>query len=248
MTGHVTIAVISLIGVFLPGLSFADDAIALMYEVRPPYIVEDASGEISGLTATPSVTAFRQAGLDFKAIAIPTNRQLASIKNDKTPACGIGWFDRPERRAFAHFTEPVYRDRPTVVLMRRQTAMALKHETLEGMIADDSLSLLVKTRFSYGPKIDSWIAAYEPDTTAVTLDNVGMVRMIEANRADFMLLAADEATYLTTELGKARTDALTIVAMPDSPHGNYRHLMCSFSVPVDAIERLNRVIETFKLP
>lgn len=248
MTGRLVLSALCLLGILLPKTLAADEPISLMYEVRAPYIVGNADGTISGLTAGPSVLAFERAGLDFMTVEIPSNRQLATIRANKSPACGIGWFDRPERRVFARFTNPVFRDRPTVVLMLRENAAARKDDSLERMIADDSLSLLVKTQFSYGAKIDSWIDAYQPDVTAVTLDNIGMVRMIEAERVDYMLLAEAEAYYLLIELGKERADRLAILNMPDSPHGNFRHLMCSQSVPASAIERLNAAIATFYLP
>lgn len=248
MTGRLAIAAFCLFGILMPDTLAADEPVSLMYEVRAPYIIDTVDGGISGLTASPSVLAFERAGVDFKAVEIPTNRQLAMIRANKSPACGIGWFDRPERRAFARFTSPIYRDRPTVAMMLRKTAATVKDTSLEGLIANDAHSLLIKTQFSYGAKIDSWIDAYQPDTTAVTLDNIGMARMIEAERADYMLLAEAEANHLLLEIGKDRADKLVFLVMPDSPHGNYRHLMCSQAVPSAVIERLNAAIATFDLP
>lgn len=248
MTGRLAIVTFCLLGIFMPQLTVAEEPVSLMYEVRAPYIVDNGDGTISGLTADPSVLAFERAGLDFKAVEIPTNRQLAVIRANKSPACGIGWFDRPERRTFARFTNPIYRDRPTVALMLRKTAARVEETSLEKLLANDTLSLLVKTQFSYGARIDSWIDAYQPDTTEVTLDNVGMARMIEAERADYMLLAEAEANHLLLEIGKDRADKLVYLVMSDSPFGNYRHLMCSMSVSATVIERLNAAIASFILP
>ncbi|MEQ9487709.1 MAG: hypothetical protein RIM72_01815 [Alphaproteobacteria bacterium] len=248
MTGRLAIVAFCLLGILMPQQIAAEEPVALMYQIRAPYIVDNGDGTIRGLTADPSVLAFDRAGLDFKPVEIPTNRQLAMIRANMSAACGIGWFDRPDRRSFARFTSPVYRDRPTVALMLRKTAATVEDTSLEEMIANDALSLLIRTQFSYGAKIDSWIDAYQPDTTAVTLDNVGMARMIEAERADYMLLAEAEASHLLLEIGEDRAGKLEYLVMSDSPHGNYRHLMCSKSVPAAVIERLNAVIATFDLP
>jgi len=219
-----------------------------MYAERAPYIIVGVDGSISGLTASPAVRAFERAGVPFVQVEIPTNRQLASIKADVSPSCGIGWFDLPERHNYARFTKPIYRDRPTVVLMHRETAVAGFYDSLEQLIADDNLTILVKTQFSYGQRIDSWLETHQPRTTSVTLDNVGMLRMVMAGRADYMLMGQEESDYLLQHSDALTKSDVRVLALPDSPHGNYRHLMCSLSVPVSVIERLNREIEEIQLP
>jgi len=226
----------------------AEEPVILMYAERAPYIVAGAGGKISGLTASPAVKAFETAGIPYDPVAIPTNRQLASIKANNSHTCGIGWFDRPDRRDYALFTKPIYRDRPTVVLMHRETALDGYFNSLEALIANKDMVILVKTQFSYGQQIDSWISTYQTRKTSVTLDNIGMLRMIMVGRADYMLMGQEEATHLLLQSGAPSTEDVRILSLPDSPQGNYRHLMCSKSVPEITIERLNQVIDTFQLP
>lgn len=246
--GRLFLFVVSVLAMFSPQLLAAEEPIILMYAERAPYIVADDDGSISGLTASPAVLAFEAAGVSYVNAAIPTNRQLSSIKANLSPSCGIGWFDRSDRRVFAQFTKPIYRDRPTVVLMNRETALARYYDNLERLIANDDLTILVKTQFSYGKDIDSWLTTYTPNMNAVTLDNVGMLRMIIVGRADYMLMGQEEATHLMLQTDASTANDVRMLSFPDSPHGNYRHLMCSLSVPQTTIERLNQVIATFSLP
>lgn len=248
VSGRLTLVLFSFFGFVWSQCAAANEPIALMYAERAPYIVVNENGGISGLTADPSVQAFEEAGVAFSIVEIPTNRQLASIQSNAAPSCGIGWFDRPERRVFAQFTKPIYRDRPTVVLMQRSTALAGYYDSLEKLIANDKLMMLAKTQFSYGQRIDTWIQKYRPRQTLVTLDNVGMVRMLTAKRADYMLMGQEEATHLMKQSDLVDVDDVRTLSFPDSPSGNYRHLMCSLSVPATVIEQLNKVISMYQLP
>ena len=243
-----TLVILSFLGSVWSCLASASEPILLMYAERAPYIIVGNDGEITGLTADPARQAFVDSGVPYKPVSIPTNRQLASIRSNTSQACGIGWFDKPERREFAQFTKPIYRDRPTVVLMQRTSALAGFYDSLQKLIENDELVMLAKTQFSYGQHIDIWIQDYQPKQTLVTLDNVGMVRMLSARRADYMLMGQEEASHMMQQSSDVDTDDIRMLSFPDSPHGNYRHLMCSLSVPASVIERLNRVIEGFRLP
>lgn len=248
MLGRLILNAVSMLAVLWPQLAIAEEPVTLMYNERAPYMVADDDGRISGLSASPAIQAFEKAGIPYIHAEIPTNRQLSSIKANTSLSCAIGWFDRPARHAYAQFTKPIYRDRPTVVLMNRETALAGYYDSLERLIANRDLTILVKTQYSYGETIDSWLATYQPNMTAVTLDNVGMLRMVIVGRADYMLMGQEEATHLLLQTDASTTNDVRMLSMPDSPHGNYRHLMCSLLVPQSTIERLNRVIEKISLP
>jgi polar amino acid transport system substrate-binding protein len=214
-----------------------------MYDVRAPYIFAEDNNTITGLTATPSAAAFRLANIPVRNVEVSTNRQLSVIKYNESMACGIGWFSIAQRQAVARFTKPIYQDRPLVVVSRIDADKVHLHTSLETLIADGALSLLVKTQYSYGSQIDAWLNKYEPNRSAVTLDNYGMLRMIDAKRANYMLMSFEEATHYITNAHFENAAALKFATLMDSPSGNLRHLMCSKSVPVEIIERLNAVIE-----
>jgi polar amino acid transport system substrate-binding protein len=222
------------------GATGADEAIAIYYNERPPYLATDAAThQVTGLTAAPTAAAFRAAGLAARWASIPTNRQLALLKASTERACAVGWFKNPERAALFKYTKAIYRDKPTVALARagyeptaRRLAVAL-HES--------GLRVLMKDRFSYGPWIDALMADIRPQAVTTSEENVQMVRMIAGGRADFMFASEEEAAYLITQSGVSSA-AVRILHFDDVPPGERRYLLCAKAVPDDVIERLDRAI------
>lgn len=91
----------SLLFVILTTYTFSSYAeIELLYNERPPYL-SYVNGTLSGLTATPTIEAFKKANIEFKLRKVPTKRQLHIIKENGSKACAIGWFKKPERELLA---------------------------------------------------------------------------------------------------------------------------------------------------
>lgn len=224
-----------------PGAAMAQEPITLSYNDRPPYIIALPDGSVGGLTASPAAQAFKGAGIPFVWKKIPTNRQLAILKENVGRDCAIGWFKNAEREQYAKFTKPIYRDRPTVLVANREF-VAAPNETLQGMLARKDVRVLVKDKFSYGPYIDGLLAAMKPQTVITTNENLQMVEMIRARRADFMFAAEEEARYLIEQAG-FKTHDFRVVRPPDMPPGEKRYIICSKLVEDDVIQRLNAAIE-----
>lgn len=220
----------------------AGDSIALMYNERPPYMETGEDGVVAGLTATPAISAFEAAGIAYHLVAVPTNRQLATVRAGVRPACAIGWFRRAERLAFARFTKPLYRDRPTVILTQNRNRAVRAHETVRALMGDRDLRLLVKVNFSYGAFIDALRLFLRPPTVETIRENTGMILMIEAERADYMFMAREEADHLLTRFDPDAAQRLTALEPADMPFGDTRHLMCTKSVAETTIEKLNAAI------
>ena len=72
-------------------------------------------------------------------------------------------------------------------------------------------------------------------------ESAQMVRMIDAARAGWMIVAPEEAGALLAALPGA-TDRLRLVPLPDAPAGPTRHVYCNRSLPDAMIERLDRAI------
>lgn len=227
---------------FLPAFSLAQETVALLYNHRPPYIVSQPDGSATGLTATPAANAFKAAGIPVEWKKMPTNRQIAAIKENVGNDCAIGWFKNPEREQFAKFTNPIYRDKPTVLLANRQFTVSAK-ETLRNLLGRRDIHVLVKERFSYGPYIDGLLAELKPLTVSTTGENIQMLEMIRAHRADFMFVAEEEASYLVEQAGFSSGD-FKMIRPEDVPAGEKRYLICSKRVDDRIIMRLNAAIPT----
>jgi uncharacterized protein (TIGR02285 family) len=229
-----------LLGLAVAGSAAATPTITLFYNERPPYLITAHDGSVSGLTGTPAGRAFATAGIAFMWAKTPTNRQLASNKQNKAMDCAVGWFKNPEREQFAQFTKAIYRDKPAVALANKEFRVR-QYATLERVLATRGLRVLLKENFSYGPFIDSSIARFSPHLTHTTAENALMVEMIRKGRADLMFMAEEEADYLLANTGAGDGD-FYLLKFSDMPAGEKRYIMCSKQVPEEIIERLNKAI------
>ena len=215
----------------------ADEALTIYYTERPPYLITAPDGSVGGLTATPAGRAVHAAGLLVRWSKLPTNRQLAMVKDNKEIACAIGWFRNAEREGYAKFSHSLYQDRPTVALAR--AGFQPQAERLADELRDHRPMVLLKDGFSYGPFIDGLMKQLHPPTMSTTVENSQMARMIAAQRADFMYVSEEEAGYFIDQAGMAPGD-VKIVRFADMPAGERRHLMCSRLVPDEWLARINR--------
>lgn len=218
----------------------AQEAITLNYNERPPYLIPGADGSASGLTATPAANAFKAAGISVVWAKLPTNRQLALVKESMGMNCAIGWFKNPEREQFAKFTKSIYQDKPAVILASKRFVVGASGK-LDDVLATKGVRVLVKDNFSYGPYIDGLLATLRPIVVKTVAENAQMVQMIQADRADFMFLAEEEARYLVEQAGFKLQD-FHLVRFADMPPGERRYIMCSRQVPDEVITKLNKVI------
>ncbi len=218
----------------------ADDALVLYYHERPPYSAKQADGGVRGITADIAAKALHAAGIAFRWEDIPSARQLEVIKRNESQACGLGWFKRPDREAFAKFTVAIYRDLPTIVVARPDDGRFTGTPTLDKLFADKTLTLLTKTGYSYGAEIDAKITADSPTLRTDPSDNRTMLGMVSHKRVDYMIMAEEEARDLLTEAEFEKS--IAIYHLGDAPPGEYRYIMCSQSVPDALIARINQAI------
>ena len=228
------------IGVVAADVAAADGPITILIHERAPYYVIE-SGQVGGIVAGPTADAFQAAGIEFAWREMASNRQLKFIEQNSEPVCATGWFKKPEREAFAKFTDAIYVDRPAVVLTRADNAGVIAHEAMTGILADATLRMGQKLGYSYGAFVDGAIAENGTPTVTTTQDNVGMVRMLLGRRFDYMIASFEEADGLIESVGAASAD-LIAVTMNDAPNGNARYILCSGRVDDGTIDALNEAI------
>jgi polar amino acid transport system substrate-binding protein len=223
------------------GVASAQDALIVYYHQRPPYSVQQADGSVQGILADIVSKAMTVSGIAYKWERLPSARQMAMIKRNQTPGCGLGWFKRPDREAFAKFTAAIYRDLPTIVVARSDDARFAGMPSLDALFADKTLTLLTKTGYSYGAEIDTKIGAAKPNARADASDNRIMLGMVSRARVDYMIMAEEEAQDMLSKPDLAEAK-LAIYHLADPPAGENRYLMCSQSVSDEVIARFNTAI------
>lgn len=234
-----------LLGAFAatPTLAQGQDApITIYFNERPPYQVQASDGSVSGLTATPVAKALRAAGISFVWSKVPISRQMMMLRQGKEYACGIGWFKNPEREQFAKFTSAIYRDLPTVALVNSR--INIKSGTsLENVLSNPDIRVLVKDNFSYGAYIDGLLVRLKPKIIRTTNESNTMLEMIGLERADMTFAAEEEAQVLIEEMGE-RSVKYHIIHFPDVPDGERRYLMCTKLISDATIEKFNKALAT----
>lgn len=225
--------------------SYAEDQnkVTIYYHTRPPYAFTNSDGKIEGILVTPVDQAFTKIGIAVTWEDVPPNRQLEIIKRNVDPVCGLGWFKRPERESFAHFSLPIYKDQKPVLVARSADARFGDSGLLADFFGNRDLMLIKKVGYSYGPKIDQLIEKTRVNARDSTGSNVDILNMIIKSHGDYIIMAQEEADYLLDEeidfKGK-----LKIVSVPDVDEGEERHLMCSLSTPIEIIDKFNPAFVT----
>lgn len=230
------------IGVMASGAAWAQSLAPLQihYQARPPYSRAGTGGAV-GLLADPLAVALQRAGIAFSWVETPSRRQLSLIQSGQGLDCGLGWFRSPEREALGKFSRSIYQDRPFVALTRRDDGVA-PDQTLAGLLAAGQPRLLVKDGYSYGAAVDALLAQHPAAVQRTSAESAQMVRMIDAGRAGWMLVAPEEAGELLEQLPTAAAH-LKLIPIAAMPVGNTRHLYCSRAVPDAVIEQIDRALD-----
>jgi len=233
--------VIGILGNFISS-SEANEPVRILYNERPPYLLTAAPGIVTGLTATPTSMAFQQMGIPHYWEKIPSIRQMDILQKNKGRDCLVGWFKNSAREKFSKYTKPIYRDKPAIGLALFSNINFENGLSLKEVLQNKQIKLLIKKGYSYGKYIDDLIRETNPSLVAVSVENLNMVHMLRVERADYIIMAEEEATGLIRK-AKLSTDDFKFIRFADMPAGNKRYILCSLSVEDSVIEKLNTWIE-----
>lgn len=218
----------------------AESLITVHYNERPPYLVTTDSG-VTGLTGDPVTVAFEKIGVPYRWQQTPTKRQIYLLQQNSGKDCVIAWFKNAERETFAKFTLPVYQDMPQIALARADNEKVPSSGRIDDFFSNPKLTLLVKDGYSYGDFLDQKIETLQPNRIVTTNENSGMLKMIHAGHADYMLIAPEEADGLIKSSTYYESDFKKI-NFTDILSGEKRYILCSMQVEDAVIDKLNEVI------
>lgn len=218
-----------------------NELITLHYNERAPYLQTLDNGDIAGLTATPAEQALRRAGIAFKWEKTPSNRQIQLLERNANADCMVGWFKNPQRELIGNYSLPLYQDKPTIGLSLFSNIHIDSGSSLEEVLQNQQLRLLVKDGYSYGDHIDALIRKLKPRRIKTTVENMNMLRMIALDRADYFFIAEEEASELIRQ-SEFEPGDFKYIHFSNSPAGNQRYLWCSKRVTEHSLNRINQAL------
>jgi len=219
-----------------------EQPVTLHYVVRPPYMMVQGDALV-GLTGGPSFQAFKLAQVPVRIEETPFARQLRSLKENTGKDCMIGMFWKAEREEFGLYSKPVYQDQPQLILAAAVHQQRFKSlASIEDLFNDRSLRLLVKLAYSYGAPMDALIERLQPNRRTTPDENLQMIRQIKLGMADYMLIAPEEAAAAIEAAGFNASEFVQL-RYANMPPGEQRHLLCSKSVTVEVMRRLDAAIK-----
>jgi uncharacterized protein (TIGR02285 family) len=197
-----------------------------------------------GLTADPATWSLNKAGLDFSWKKTSPKRQLKLLQNNRGCDCLVGWFKTPERLSFAKYSHAIYQDKPQIALARADNDTLQSDMTVDDILSNKKLKLLIKDGYSYGAFLDEKIAQHYPSVVKATGENVNMLKMIHKKRADYFFIAPEELTPLI-ELSGLPIEDFRLLTFPAIPAGEKRYILCSQRVGDVILGKLNRAIDAY---
>ncbi len=233
-----------------PVQALASSDLIISYLNRPPYY-HTQDGQPRGLLIERVQRILEQAGLSASFREMPAGRILHNVEHNLEKQCSIGWFKNPERQRFARFSLPIWKDSPWMVLTTSGLASKIgRHKRFADLFADQELTWITISGFSYGTVIDQLRQDLNPITIDISSSQIVLPQLIQRGRASYMVLCQEEFAPLLASANLEESD-FALLTMSDAPDGNQRYLMCSHAVPAETVETLNRAIFTlgfYKIP
>ncbi len=150
---------------------------------------------------------------------------------------------------------PFYKDKKNVIVHRKEDNRFEENKTLSDFLSNFDLLLLLKIKYSYGEYEDSKISTIkkhdinkmDDSNDGITgfrltyTDNLGMLKQIENDRADYMIMALNEFEYFEKEYKDEKLN-LTYKSLTDINNINKRALLCSKKVTKSELEKIDKSI------
>jgi polar amino acid transport system substrate-binding protein len=218
----------------------AGDPVTILYSERPPFNITQPDGDVVGIVGAPAGAALRKAGIPFTWEAIPTNRSVYEVQENRRRVCGLGWYRTPERAEFARFTDPISQDGPLVAVVGR-SFHNLDATSFDAVLHDETARFLLKSGVLYTSATSAQLDKAKIRARWVTIGWGEIVQEIADQHADITFLIEEEAAYYLRQ-GPYKPGDLTVLRFAELPRGELRRLMCSKLVDDDTIQAINKAL------
>jgi polar amino acid transport system substrate-binding protein len=222
--------------------------VTMGFSNRPPYhYLEESINDKQKIIPRGLISDILVRSLEISRLNVifeeaPAKRIMFQTKKEES-FCSFSWFKNPERELFAKFSMSLWQDKPFIIVTNKEKkSFFQRHSTFAEMIKKETITLGSREPISYGSYIDTLLQK-ENKLTHIFFPalQVNLVRMLDANRFDFMIMAQEEVEDIF-ESAKVNIKNFTVIGYPDIPKGEKRRVMCSKGVADEWIDRLNQAI------
>jgi uncharacterized protein (TIGR02285 family) len=235
----------------VPSESRAQDALAWMEAVAPPFFIHD--GELKNQGYEDLITDILKTHLpQYQHTHMQANitRHYQQWKQGEK-ACSVGMYKTPERLEFTYYSIPSVFTLPPVLIIHKDRFPAFgsnKMVSLAKILQDGKLIVGRSNNRSYGVEIDSALKTYSNDKNTFAYEgpelSLNLFKMLQAGRIDALPGLPEEAMYLAETMGiRDQIMTLAIEENQGNPEGSLSYVACSKNAwGKTAIETINRVL------
>jgi len=196
----------------------------------------------AGFLIERTIEVFQRAKVVAEYEEVPAKRITTEIQENLSPICSPSWYKLPERELYARFSRPIHQDKPHLILASAHAADAIRAtKSLKELFSNRKLTLGKVSGVSYGAELDTMISTVAQEVMDSSTTPLGLAKMIQHRRADYMLMDEEDYTMLSLP-SEAGAEDVKAIRFPDMPAGLTRYIMCSKSVSPATMDRLNKAI------
>jgi polar amino acid transport system substrate-binding protein len=219
----------------------AEAPLEVLYFQRPPFYFQRAGKPPGGILLELMRSLLNKAQTPHIFTVKPNKRILGYIERGGN-YCSIGWYKTTNRQKYAHFSKPIYRDMPLVLLANQAKAAALPRNPTLAQALNSGLRLGMIAGFSYGQWADEKIKRLRPKREVVTTEQKNLIKMLQLGRCDLVLMGLEEANWVMRNY-QDMAKALMVIRIKDAPPGNLRYIIYSREVKPSIIDRIDSLID-----
>ncbi len=230
-----SVILLFLVTFLVPDGARAQDALAWMEAVAPPFFIHD--GELKGQGYEDLITDILKAHLpQYQHTHMKANitRHYQQWKQGEK-VCSVGMYKTPERLEFTYYSIPSVFTLPPVLIIHKDRFQAFggnKIVSLAKILKDGNLIIGRSNNRSYGMEIDTALKTYSnPKNTFVYEGpelSLNLFKMLQAGRIDALPGLPEEAMYLAETMGiRDQIMTLAVEENQGNPEGSLSYVACS---------------------
>ncbi len=219
----------------------AQAPLVLQYDVRPPFLMANADGSISGKLAVATVAALEKAGVPYVWRNASPTRQLANLRANLEPLCAVGWYKTAERQTFAKYSRAIYQDGPMIGVANLHFQIP-QNPRVEDVLGRDDVSVLLKESVVYGPYLQAQFAAMKARPVKSYEPYAQLIKLVQIGRVQLTFVPLEEAEYHVAEMGYRQQD-FHFIRFVDMPEGEKRYILCSMKTDDAVLQRIDAALK-----